>query len=490
MRRGKRPGRAIGIGLGLIVAWGPLSRAQADCGDRTIAFEGTVSVVCTGDTSPETDDYDPGATGCVLAFGSSVPTPGRDLVYAVTLPAQWVLDVVVTPNSSWDPAVYAAWTDVPESLPDSCIAGVDAGFDGDPEVLAGLGNDSPEERVLYLFIDSASTSSTFGSGPFTVEFRPNPRPAAGDACDGDGPIQVDLADGDFELSLTTCGATHAIDVIGGECGDALGFSLGGRDLVFEISVPDSSEWWAEVVPDDPWDVALCASTACDMTSGTCLAVSDRGGVGASEETRHISVLSGTGNPATHYLAIDSPIAAGQVQGCGGFDLRIHRREITSGTGRTCVEAIDVSLGNGDFEPLDGWSCDGGSFSGTDGSPCGVSLDAPLTGLEVVYAVTVELADGIDWAVQVVPRGPWDPAILVASDCNASTRFWDTCLGAVDAWGPGKAEILTGLPGGTGQTYFVYVDGTLGECGAFDVYFRAGSTPVERTTWSRLKSRYR
>jgi len=475
--------RSLVIG-GILLSFS--GEAIADCADRSIVLEGSSgTIVCSGNTSDSTNRLDPGAPGCVEAFGSSVATPGPDLDYAVIMPPGSVMDVLVTPSPPWDAAVYATTSIDPAELPDSCFAGVDAAFNAGQEILSDVRNERLEPDTIYVVVDSATPTGPVSRGPFTIEFRYTFGTSVGDACTGTGPIVVAWTGDTFSFSGNSCGAADDFRLTSGECASALEDSLRGRDLVFEVTVPDSSEWQATVTPGSSWDPALLVTATCSA-SASCLDAVDAGRAGDPETTRPITALEGDGTSTTHYLILDSGVAPGGSGGCGPFTLLLTKRRTTAGAGESCADPTPVTLTGSGLVELEGWNCGRVNDVVADGTECGTVFNPLTNGPDVVYAV--RLQQELRWAVQVQPHGEFDVNLFVATDCF---QYTTTCIAGADRWGSGKGEEIEGLTGTAEQVFYVFVDTTAETpCGGYDLFLRGTpTTPVSRTSWSALKSRY-
>jgi len=471
------------------------ARAGDGCETRELVLPAQGTTTCTkASTADEANDYDPGTvpdvTSCVDAFGGAIGTPGRDEVWTLTLPPATLLDVEVIPTSGWDPAVYASTRVEPDSLETYCIDGRDVAFDGSPEVLVGLTNPSAsEELVLYLVVDSASGSATFGSGPYTLELRTTPL-TVGEGNDCGTPIAIDLVTATTaSREANTCAAENIFDASLG-CPTVPGSDLPGRDLVFAVTAPDSSTWSATVTPSAGWDVGVSVFTGpCTAPFGaTCTALSDDGREGEAETVGPIVTPVGAGE-TVYTLVVDSRYAEGALGGCGTFEIAFTRTDVDQGTSEDCASPRVVGVTSGEVTRITGITCPffNNYAVGTDDG-CGENqLRAPLDADDQVYEVVVP-ADVSAWSVQLVPEGTYDAAMVVTR--GTCTPDVTNCVAAVDVWGGGKPEGVFNVASAGGETFYVIVDAVAG-CGGYELLLRGDpGTPVAPTTWSRLKSRYR
>ncbi len=121
----------------------PVPPANNSCATaEPLDCPGTVS----GTTLLATNDLEDLAEVCV-PFGAD----GPDVFYEVCVAAGEQLTAVLTPTgASWDPALWFV-TDCTDNS--SCVAGVDTGFSGDPEVLSWT-NTTGAEVCLFVIPDS------------------------------------------------------------------------------------------------------------------------------------------------------------------------------------------------------------------------------------------------------------------------------------------------------------------------------------------------
>lgn len=291
--------------------------AAGDCAADPILLDTNATLVCQGQSCSAVNTYNPGPTGCVSAFGSSIATPGRDVIYAIVLPPATSLDVVVLPESNWDPAVYALRSSDPDSIlePGVCVDGVDAAFTGSEEILRGIQNPSAAPDTLYIVVDSASTSAKFGCGPYTIEFRVNATISVGDNCASAFPLTLTAASGLVTHGGTTCNNSDAFVI---DCPTfPKGTIFSGRDAVFAVTVEPAGPWSVSVTPLSDWDAALIVTTACGQPTGC--AVADWWQAGQGE------ALLGLTNDVpntTVYVVVDSSRDVGDPEGCGPFELHV------------------------------------------------------------------------------------------------------------------------------------------------------------------------
>jgi len=111
----------------------------------------------SGDTCCAFDDYNG-------AYCIPWSTPGPDLTYQITIGDASHVDISVTPDSSWDPAIYLV-SDC-EEIAMTCVGGADVGFEGDPE---SLSLDVDCGGTYFLIIDSYYPSGSTSCGSFQLD---------------------------------------------------------------------------------------------------------------------------------------------------------------------------------------------------------------------------------------------------------------------------------------------------------------------------------
>ncbi len=237
------------------------------------------------------NDYDPGAS-C-----TGWDEPGRDRVYAVTVPDGQELVALATPNTpSWDFGLYLVagpasnCTAVP-----ACLAGADVGWSGEPEDLHWT-NAGGAAAQAFLVVDAYDPADPGGSFDLDISVAP---PKPGDSCAG---AEVLAGPGSLP-NRTTLGYARDYDP-GQSCA---GVDLPGRDRVWAIAVPDRKSLTVTVTPPptSSWDPAvyLVAAPASSCTAApACLAGSDVNGGGQAES---VSWTNTQGAAATVFIVVDT-----------------------------------------------------------------------------------------------------------------------------------------------------------------------------------------
>lgn len=115
----------------------------------------------TGDTSSAANQMLFLSTAC--AAGGAVTRPGRDVVYSITVFAGNSLTFQVTPDGSYDTAIYILGTCTSGA---SCSHAADAGGDGQAETIGPV---TLTPGTHYFFVDSLYSEDEIGGfGPYTL----------------------------------------------------------------------------------------------------------------------------------------------------------------------------------------------------------------------------------------------------------------------------------------------------------------------------------
>ncbi|HEY8428169.1 MAG TPA: hypothetical protein VIL20_07335, partial [Sandaracinaceae bacterium] len=122
----------------------------------------TASGTFTGTTVGAGNRYDLSATGSCTGDG----TPGPDIVYAVTLAAGQTLTATLTPDASFDPALYVV-TDC-SMAEATCQDGSDIPLDGVDETVSYTATSA---QTVYLIVDSWDLSV---AGAYTLDVALSP----------------------------------------------------------------------------------------------------------------------------------------------------------------------------------------------------------------------------------------------------------------------------------------------------------------------------
>jgi hypothetical protein len=291
------------------------------------------------------------------------------------------------------------------------------------------------------------------------------------------------------VEVNTCAAEDVFDA-GFGCPTVPGSDLPGRDLIFAVTVSDSSTWSATATPGlASWDVALAVfSGACTAPFGvSCLDVADAGREGDPETVGPLVTPVGAGE-RTYYLVVDSRYAPGGLASCGDVEILLTRTDADQGTSEDCLSPRALTVTSGDVTRFSGITCPFfNNLAVTPDDACADNqLREALAADDQVFRIEVDPAVSA-WSVQLVPEGTFDPALVLArGSCEFSG---EACVAAVDVWGPGKPEGIFNIASAGGGTFYLVVDAMAG-CGGYELLLRGDpGTPVAPTTWTRLKERF-
>ena len=122
-------------------------------------------------------------------------------------------------------------------------------------------------------------------------------------------------------------------------------------------------------------------------------------------------------------------------------------------GDTCADAIDATADGAFIGNTEDAADDYEARPAVDNCPSGAA-----SGPDIVYALSPEVET--TYHLEVAPGEGFDPFLYVRADCAA-----DACIDGTVLNGPGDSENLeVTVPGGS--TYYVIVDGELGDAGGF------------------------
>jgi hypothetical protein len=154
----------------------PQPPANNTC-DGAIVMERCSSGSLTGDTTPYSNNYDPGSGGCTDGY----PEVGNDATYVIDFQAGDIVDMTYT-QLNLDGAFYVV-TDC-SNVPGTCVVGADATVTGQPETIHWT---VATTGTYYLILDSY----TSGGGPWTLDYSfACPTPQA--CCFNDGHCEMQL----------------------------------------------------------------------------------------------------------------------------------------------------------------------------------------------------------------------------------------------------------------------------------------------------------
>lgn len=383
-------------------------------------------------------------TGVLPHYGNGTPGPnclraeGRDIVYAISIPAATRLDISVSPLSNFDVALNlvsnAASCGSPGAM--TCLAGRDIAAAGNLEQLS-FTNGGAARQVL-LIVDGY-TARDFGSFALSVDFLPI---LSGDTCEAPvvltpgTPLNNQPLTGfndDYEASFSGRCQFH-----------------GNVDRAYSVQVPAGQRLVATVVPTG-FDASLSlVQGAANCTAQVCVNGIDDSGDNAQERLTWDN-LSATAQ--TVLLVVDSDSTS---SGTGTFNL----------TATLSAAPTIVTGGDTCTSPT---ALDAGTFASTttgrssrfdffDNGGCTATSDAP----DSVFSVTVPPSSLV--RATVTPDG-WDAVLNVIASPGACGLSIDagtvgaTCTTSSDGPRTGSGEeVVIRNTTTTPTTALVVVDG--------------------------------
>jgi hypothetical protein len=373
----------------------------------------------TGDTSAATSDYT-GGTNCA-------GTAGKDLVYAVDVPAGKQLAATILGSTSG----FAPTLDVVDASACAatttrvCLASVSTTAAA-PAGTARWTNAGTTPKTVHLVVDSTSATSA-GAFSLSVAFAD---PPAGDTCANPLPL---VADGTTVTSGTTADVTNDFGS-GSGCGQAA-----GPDKVYSVTIPPGQVLATMVLGTGGFvpSISYQSAAQCSTTPRVC-----SGGVSTSS-TSPTAVLryanESTTASETINLVVDSAATVGGTYSLTGS-------LTTTKAGDICGKAEPIATGSN----ISGLTTTGYSNEYDGGTGC-----KPASGADRVFSVTVP--NGKQLTALVTPAATFDPTLsLIAgpeSRCAAHV-----CNASVDAKTAGQPETATySNKTGADQTVFIVVD---------------------------------
>lgn len=383
-------------------------------------------------------------TGVLPHYGNGTPGPnclraeGRDIVYAISIPAATRLEVSVSPLTNFDVALNLVSNATSCGSPGAmtCLASRDSASTGNLEQLS-FTNGGAARQVL-LIVDGY-TARDFGSFALSVDFLPI---LTGDTCDA----PVLLTPG---TPLTNQALTGFNDDYEASFSGRCQFH-GNVDRAYSVTVPAGQRLVATVVPTG-FDASLnLVQSAANCTAQVCVNGIDEAGDDAQERLSWDN-LSATAQ--TVLLVVDSDSSS---SGTGTFNLTATLSPaptIVVG-GDTC--AAPTALDAGTFASTTTGRAS--RFDFFDNGGCTATSGAP----DSVFSVTVPPSSIV--RATVTPDG-WDAVLNVISSpggCGLSIdagTVGATCTTSSD--GPRTAsveEVVIRNATTTSTTALVVVDG--------------------------------
>ena len=393
----------------------------------------TAAGVVTGSTATALPNYGSGPRGteCLRA-------DGRDVVYAISIPAATRLAVTATPLTSFDLALNLVTDAASCGTPVAnmqCLGSADVSSAGRAEQLTFT--NAGAARTVLLIVDGYA-GNDFGSFALSVAFQPI---ATGDTCDA----PVALTAGTPLLNQTMVGFGSDYDS-----------SLSGRcefksdlDRVYSVQVPAGQRLVATVTPSgfDPSLSLVQGATNCGLA--VCLSGTDDGLTNGVERLQWDNV-SATAQQVL--LVVDTTNATANGSFTIAATLSASPPLVTGGSTCTAPVALDA----GTFVSTTAGRTSQFDFFGSAG--CEATTPAPDT----VFSVTVPPSSLLRATVTPDGRDAVLNVLGSASSCGLTTdagTFGANCLTSSD--GPRTAsveEVTIRNATATATTALLVVDG--------------------------------
>ncbi len=226
---------------------------------------------------------------------------GADRVYALTVPPNTRVSVVVNPSANLDVVlnlIDAAASPLCTSS-STCLAGVDVGSDGDPET-AAYTNPSTSNRTVLAVVtdrDAASSTRTFS---FTATFS-----LPGDTCATATSLTSAL--GTSVLSgqnLRSFTPSHAFSAANGCVA-----TPSAPDRAYSVTVAPGRTLRLTATPGTGLDLAINLTTTTSACGSACVASANAAGPGGTETAEYTNTTSGTQTVSVVVAELSTPSTA-------------------------------------------------------------------------------------------------------------------------------------------------------------------------------------
>lgn len=468
----------------------------------------TAGVTVSVDSTVFNNDY-----GSTCGLGAS----GADIVYSIPVLAGQTVVVTSTPTDGAFQPSLAIDTSCAAIQIDDCEVS-EKRFQSAP-LTASWFNDTGAPTTALIVSDGVPrgtydlvatvTTAVCGDGAVVVpEGCDDNNISGGDGCSASCQVEASylcsgepsncvaaaLNDTCQNAQMLTAGSTisasneNSTDDYGSTCG----YSGGGGDLVYSLSVPAS--WVASITvtpTDGTFDPTIAWATNCnDIMANACLVKMDATAPGEVETG---VFTNNSGSAVTLYIVIDG------YDTLGAFTLAVLVEAPGCGNGIVAAGegCDDGNTNNGDgcsstCAVESGWACAGGPsncalLAGNDqcsgaitvtngqtltadnssaSNDYGNSCGSGFSGADLVY--TIDVPGGMSLQVNAVPQGQQDVAIAIALACSDVEN--DGCFLDADVGLDGDPETLNYInPTGNTQSVKVVID-TYGNLGPVVVTF--------------------
>jgi hypothetical protein len=334
---------------------------------------------------------------------SSYGTPGKDLFYSVTTTKGKGYKVTVTPTATsgkptWNPAVYV-FTDCSNAA-GSCVAG--SNYMGYPSYGVETSFVASKTGSYLIGVDSTSSSSTYGHGPFTISVEEY-TPPANDICSL--PQALSWSGTKATITGDTTQAANSVNLSYTDCTKK---TTQGTDLFYSVSVSAGKSYKVTVMPSMSWNPAVYVFTDCSNVGGSCVAGNDYSYTGQPESASFIASKTGT-----VLIGVDSNYPVGPKPGYGGsFTLTVE--EFTPPTNSSCAKPQAMTWSGSKASVTGDTSLSSNEFTGIK-----CSGSAYFEGPQLYYKVA--LSAGKTYLVTLTPSVSFDGALYgfpAATACSA------------------------------------------------------------------------
>jgi hypothetical protein len=344
-------------------------------------------------------NLDPGISGCTGYYADQ-----SERVYEITIPAGETLTAILVPSGTDDVSIYAV-TDCAD-VTTSCVAGADAGYEGDAEGIQYTNSGATDETIFVV------ADGSYVSGSFELKLNVGAEVECGDLWDNDQNSAIDCNDAACQ---STAACAPGSGVAGAPCTASSDCAATGSDpLCFEAFGADGycSEWCTPSTGMGCSGDGVCVDAGLTADVGFCL-----DGCTASPDCLSDQYCDTT----------------------GGYCLPLPG---------ACISPPTIALGDTSGDTSTGTDDTSSNCNTGDGQEVGYVFVAPSTG-----TLTITLSSVTDQGFSV--RTPGCAALADEQICE-------------DAAGGGVDEIDT-IAVTQGETYFILVEAyTAGEEGPFDL----------------------
>ncbi len=369
--------------------------------------------------------------GTTVACGGTNPYDGPQLYYKLTLTAGKLYRLTLTPDKTFDPALYAF------PVSSGCTGqGINAGCKGLVSDVIGKGASGLETMTLkptttadwIVVVDSYAATE---KGPFTLEIS-EALPASNDKCAK--ALVMALAAGKATATGDTSTATNEYGTTI-TCGTS--YDYDGPQLYYRVVLPANKTYKVTAIPKSSWDPAVYAftdatCTASVMDSQCASWISDSAGPGKAE-----SFFISTTKQQNYIIAIDS-YAASQK---GAVDLVVE--EFAAAPNSKCSAAQALTMVGG-TATVNGDTKKGFNEFGKDVKCGGYSA---LGGPQLYYRV--KLTANNTYRISLSPKFPAYLYLFSTKSCASAASLNSECSSS------GSAGGFTGVVGSgkTGTLFF-------------------------------------